>query len=251
MNILLVNDDGIYAEGIIKLAEALKDGHRVVIAAPDKQCSGFASSMYHRITVKKADLGISGVTAYKVAGTPVNCATIGVQKLFPEADAVISGINAGRNAGPDILYSGTVGAALEAALYGYRSIAVSLRTSDHMKESFLYSADFMKRNLDKLCSMPIPEQSFININFPSELPPRGIRTARAAETDIKDYLAFAAEGDPGCQETVYTVSGRIKKPVYAEGTDLLAVKEGYISLSVLKIARDVSVPEAHISDLVL
>ena len=128
MNILVVNDDGINAPGIKKLASAAKNLGKVWIVAPDKQCS----AMSHRITilselvVKKVDFPLEEVTAYSVSGTPADCIKVAMQHILPEVpDLVLSGINNGYNAGVDLLYSGTVGAAMEALTKKIPAIAVS------------------------------------------------------------------------------------------------------------------------------
>ncbi len=129
MRILLTNDDGVYAAGIRALAVALHGEHEVAIAAPSVQRSGASHSFTcsefglsaERVTLE----GLEDVTAYAISGTPSDCAKLGMQLMGEWPDLVVSGINHGSNLGTDTLYSGTVGAAMEAAIYGVKAIAVS------------------------------------------------------------------------------------------------------------------------------
>lgn len=128
MKILLSNDDGIFAPGIHALAEALCQAHEVYVCAPDGERSAVSRSMtlFSPLRARKTQLaGLPDIPAYAVSGTPVDCMRLALGNLFPEPDIVVSGVNMGPNLGTDVLYSGTVAAAHEAALLGYQSIAVS------------------------------------------------------------------------------------------------------------------------------
>lgn len=129
MRILLTNDDGVYAAGIRALAEALRGQHEVTIAAPNVQRSGASHSFTcseFGISVKHVTLlGLEDIPAYAIGGTPSDCAKLGMSIMGQKPDLVVSGINHGSNLGMDTLYSGTVGAAMEAVLYGVKAIAVS------------------------------------------------------------------------------------------------------------------------------
>src|SRR5690606_32311726 len=128
MRLLLVNDDGIHAEGINKLAMELEKKHEVTIVAPDDERSAQSHALTLRkpLVVKEVKLGGIKSKAYSVSGTPADCVRIAIDKLLPEpVDMVISGINRGLNVGMDVLYSGTVSAAIEANLYNIPSIALS------------------------------------------------------------------------------------------------------------------------------
>ncbi len=127
MNILLTNDDGIDAEGINTLAELLSKHHNVVMVAPENQRSASSHSItiYEPIIVKQVKKSYN-VEAYSISGTPADCVKVALDKLVPDnIDIVISGINKGLNIGNDILYSGTVSAAIEGSMYKVPSIAVS------------------------------------------------------------------------------------------------------------------------------
>ena len=127
MKVLISNDDGIFAPGIAALCEAFADaGHEVIVCAPDRQRSAasHALTISGPLTVREAQVP-GAARAYAIGGTPADCVKLGLSALCPEAEAVISGVNHGYNAGSDILYSGTVAAAMEGALCGRPAMAVS------------------------------------------------------------------------------------------------------------------------------
>ena len=130
MRILLVNDDGVFADGINALAAALKKEHEVIIAAPKSERSGFSHSLtyYKAFAAEKIVLkGNEDVEAYSVDASPADCTKFGIAHILRDRkpDLVISGINLGMNVGIDTCYSGTVGAAMEAAMFGGKAMAVS------------------------------------------------------------------------------------------------------------------------------
>ena len=128
MRILLTNDDGVMAEGIYALAKELEKDHEVIIIAPETQRSAqsHAVTILQPLTVKEVKLDGLKSKAYSISGTPADCVRAGLEVLIDEPiDYVFSGINMGLNSGMDILYSGTVSAAIEANIYGIPSIAVS------------------------------------------------------------------------------------------------------------------------------
>jgi len=128
MRILLTNDDGLYSPGIRAIAEALCGEHELTISAPDAERSGTAHS-FTFLTVLRASetrlVGLEGIPAFAVSGTPADCVKLAIGNLAPMPDLVISGINLGANRGTDVFYSGTVAGAMEAALNGIRAIAIS------------------------------------------------------------------------------------------------------------------------------
>ena len=128
MKILLSNDDGVFAPGLKALANALNKDHELTVSAPDSERSAVSRSMtlFDPLRARETRIeGLPDVPAYAVSGTPVDCVRLALGNLFSEPDIVVSGINMGPNLGTDVLYSGTVAAAHEAALLGYQSIAVS------------------------------------------------------------------------------------------------------------------------------
>lgn len=152
MNILLTNDDGIEAEGINTLAELLSKYHDVIMVAPENQRSASSHSItiYEPIIVKQVKKPYN-IEAYSISGTPADCVRVALDKLVPDnIDMVISGINKGLNIGNDILYSGTVSAAIEGAMYKVPSMAVSAQFIKNKKENYKIAAKYALRMLNRL-----------------------------------------------------------------------------------------------------
>jgi 5'-nucleotidase len=229
MKILVVNDDGIHATGIYHLAKMAAKLGEVWVVAPDQQCS----AMSHRITVHgtidiiQENFSVEGVHAYSVSGTPADCVKIGINHLMPQKpDIVMSGINYGYNVGLDILYSGTVGAAMEALLNGIPAIAFSMEMND------IY--DVVDANLipitKDLLNRTIQKNEIWNVNFPgctlSEL--RGVldnRIPAQAQFYTNNYI----RNDLGDSNFRLNANG-VKNTYADEGTDMRAVLENYISI---------------------
>ena len=202
MNILLTNDDGIYADGISAMYQALlKAGHQVEVVAPSSE----RSAVGHAITVSDP-LKVSFVEVerrirgHAIEGTPADCVKLAVNALFEiKPDLVISGINRGANTGNHIIYSGTVSAATEATMFGIPSIAVSLDVTyrNRTQSDFSYAAQFAA----KLCKTVfdqggLPLGTLLNVNVPGcpadEI--RGVHVARQAKFHHKDE--YEARSDP-------------------------------------------------------
>ena len=165
MRILVVNDDGIKAPGIKRLVQMAAGLGEVWVVAPAAQCS----AMSHRITVrgdlevKPYDFPAAGVTAYSVWGTPADCVKVALGCLMTEKpDIVFSGINAGYNVGRDILYSGTIGAAMEALCWGVPAIAFSVAEEEECEVLNTYLEPVAK----ELISKTLPQNEIWNVNFP-------------------------------------------------------------------------------------
>ena len=168
MNILLVNDDGVYSSGILTLAKKLSVNHNVTVAAPQNQMSGTGHSMtlYGYVNFSKINI-LDGIDCYIVSGTPADCVKVAVNLILPEKpDLIISGVNKGFNLGTDIVYSGTVNSALEGAVHGIKAIAVS---QEYGLKDFEFSTNFIVKNLDEFYSfLPKDAQTILNINIPSD-----------------------------------------------------------------------------------
>ena len=228
MNILLVNDDSVYAPGIIALAKALKDEHKVTIIAPAKQMSGTSHSItfYSYLNYEKLDI-VEGVDSYIVNGTPCDCTKFGIDVILKgvHPDLVISGINKGYNIGTDVLYSGTVNAATEGAVFKIKSIAVS---QEYGIKSFEFSANFIKENLQKLYDI-IPNEKHIalSINIPTDDKTllKGARIATVGLQRYNDYYVY--EENKG-----YHIMGEPLPDIgNDEYTDVELIKDNYITIS--------------------
>lgn len=229
MRILVVNDDGIKAPGICRLAELARKFGEVWVVAPDNQCS----AMSHRITVradlvvKKVEFPVEGASAYSVSGTPADCVKIALQHIMPERpDIVFSGINNGYNAGVDLLYSGTVGAAMEALTEGIGAIAFSSeRECDYdVVDTYIYPI------AKELMEEKLPANEIWNVNFPccSLAECKGIlRGRKPARTQF--YLDHYERAE--CLDGSIILSGAgVPVTKGEEGTDIEAVLAGYISI---------------------
>ncbi|ESK40324.1 5'-nucleotidase surE [Acinetobacter nectaris CIP 110549] len=167
MNILVANDDGVFAPGIQALAEALKPLGRVIIVAPESERSGFSSALTLDRPLRPVEIMPD---VWAVNGTPADCVYLSMNGLFDfEFDLVVSGINSGANLGDDVLYSGTIGAAFEGRLMRQPAIAVSLVGKDASHYLFIdnfraaakWVHDFIAKGLPQ-----VPERHILNINIP-------------------------------------------------------------------------------------
>ncbi|MEF3693867.1 MAG: 5'/3'-nucleotidase SurE [Candidatus Cloacimonadota bacterium] len=229
MRILLTNDDGIQAEGLQSMARSLREaGHEILIVAPDGQrsASSHSISLHRDIAVRKlAD------EVYEVNGTPVDCVVVALQKINTKpVDLVISGVNAGQNMGEDILYSGTVAAATEAALLGYKAIAASI--CSYADQFYETSAWWIPRLLELGLHDLIQHLEVYNVNFPN-LPKEQIKGMRLTQTGHRKYYNFIKITSEDKSGFSYQIGG--DKPVWevAKGTDAEAISEGYISITPL------------------
>ena len=165
MNILISNDDGIRAEGIARLAAAALPFGRVYVAAPQSQCSGMSQKLTIRgtLAVEQADFPVPVEAAWAVVGTPADCVKAAVKALVPcRPDVVLTGVNQGWNAGLDIAYSGTIGAALEGVMNGIPAIAFSAREFCDPGAMEVY----LPRVLQELLQALPKPGTLWNVNFP-------------------------------------------------------------------------------------
>lgn len=187
MNLLLCNDDGIFSAGIHALASELKPHHTITIVAPEAQRSGtgHAITCVEPVRVRKVTLaGLEGIDAYALTGTPADCARIGCTSLGLDIDMVISGINHGANLGSDVLYSGTVGAAMEGVLNGVPAIAISCY--NHRAADFSAAARSALWAVSHTMENPLPRGMLLNINAP-ELPISEIKGVKLARLCLQTY----------------------------------------------------------------
>lgn len=172
MRILLSNDDGIQAVGIRTLAQALAVDHEIYIVAPDRERSaaGHSLTLHHPLRVEEIkSFDNKNIKAWATNGTPGDCVKLALSAgiLEKEPDLLISGINSGPNLGADILYSGTVSAAMEGAVLGYSSIAVSLCDTKYELADFSPAANFIAKFVPRIAEINFPKKTILNINIPS------------------------------------------------------------------------------------
>lgn len=202
MNVLVVNDDGIDAQGIRTLANHLKSLGNIYVIAPDVQRSGASHSISMRDKLKFIKKEIDGVeTAFSLSGSPADCVKMGLELLKHygiNIDLVVSGINHGANVGEDVIYSGTVGAAREALLNGVMSIAVSVDNDD--AKDFEYAGKITEKIARKIEKEWIEKPEFlININVP-DIPVEKIKGFKVTRLGIRKYADWFSPVELGAQK---------------------------------------------------
>jgi len=232
MRILVTNDDGIFSEGIHKLATHMQLYGQVVVVAPDSErsASGHSITMHSPLTVKKVKFFDTEIEAYSINGTPADCVKIGVEVLCKakKPDVVISGINNGPNLGTDVIYSGTVSAAVESAIMDIPSIAVSMGSHDSIQ--YDDAAQFTGSILNKIIENNKLHNMIININYPSK-PKSEIKGVKVTTLGIRRYdNAFIERKDPW-GNSYYWISGTVREIKQDEQSDIAAINENYISIT--------------------
>lgn len=231
MRILVTNDDGIYAEGIYRLALALSSIGDVLIVAPDRQRSatGHAITVHKPLRAEKVKFFDTDFTAWAVNGTPSDCVKLAIEALIKEeVDMVFSGINLGPNLGTDVLYSGTVSAAIEGAILGYPSVAVSLAAFKEL--NYDAAAQFSCILAKKIMQHGLPLDTLLNVNVPN-CSYEEIKRIDITTLGVRKYKnAFVERTDPRGQ-TYYWLGGQILDVKHKEGTDIFSVNDGAISIT--------------------
>lgn len=230
MIILLSNDDGIQSEGLVALNESISQVGEVYTVAPDRA----QSSMSHALTLHRP-LRVQelGTRHLSVDGTPVDCVKLGLTGLLPvRPDLVISGINKGPNLGDDIIYSGTVSAAIEGALLGIPAIAVSLVTFKDF--DFHAAAEFTATLVRRIAEKGIPPKTLLNVNVPS-IPKNDLKGWRITRMGKRHYSENIVERVDPRGIKYYWIGGDDLGFANEEGTDCHAVHAGYISVTPLQV----------------
>ncbi len=229
MRLLLTNDDGIYAPGICALYDALIEEHEVIVVAPEAERSavGHAITLSDPLRVKKIKAGRQFL-GFAINGTPADCVKIAIHELIGrDIDMVISGINRGANVGINVLYSGTVSAATEGAILGYKALAFSLNS--YKDPDFCFASNFASQFINSLKDMDI-NGICLNINIP-DLPPHKIRGIKITRQNIRPFIEkFEKRVDPH-GNVYYWQTGEIIREDEPEDVDTRALREGYISIT--------------------
>jgi len=238
MRILLTNDDGIHAPGLEVLeaiAATLSDD--IWVVAPSEEQSGAGHSL---TLTRPVRLRQHGKRRFSVTGTPTDSVMMALGQILEDKapDLILSGVNRGGNLGEDVTYSGTVSAAMEGALAGVRSIALS---QDYAREGmgddvpFAAAASWGARVLAPLLDAPLEPRTLVNINFPA-LPPEEIRGIRVVSQGLRDYgrSRIVKGTDPrGYDYYWFGLAPMLHTP--AHSTDLEAIADGYISVTPLHL----------------
>ncbi|MFZ5593327.1 MAG: 5'/3'-nucleotidase SurE [Pseudomonadota bacterium] len=230
MRILLSNDDGYLAPGLICLAEVLQDVAQVMVVAPDRDRSGASNSLTlaRPIRVTQAERGF-----LRVDGTPTDCVHLAITGLLDyEPDMVVSGINAGANLGDDVIYSGTVAAAMEGRFLGFPALAVSL--ASHEQRYYETAAKVVRSLLGRLQHDPLPADTILNVNVP-DVPweqLEGFEATRLGHRHKSEPMIRAS--DPRGRE-IYWVGPAGPEQDAGPGTDFHAIRNNRVSVTPIHV----------------
>jgi 5'-nucleotidase len=235
MKILISNDDGIAANGIRALTERLSRRHEVYVVAPDRERSaaGHSLTLHTPLRVEEIDPPHGAKRTWVTTGTPGDCVKLAINAILEEdelPDVVITGINHGPNLGSDILYSGTVSCAMEGAMLGYPSIAVSLASMETDYENFKFSAKFINALLGRFDKFKFPPKSILNVNIPS-LDADDIAGVAITELGGKMFTnEYEKRVDPR-GKVYYWMAGELATEAEGARTDIAAVRNNEISIT--------------------
>ncbi len=233
MNILLSNDDGIYAVGLRALYTAFTNaGHNVYVVAPMTEQSAVSSSITVFQGLRAKEISDVNFIGMGVHGTPADCVKLGLLELCPKRpDLVLSGINAGPNAGPDVKYSGTIAAACEGAFAGYPAVAISYNNynATDMHEQARHAVTLV----ESLPFEDIPKRTVINVNYPAVPVAQclGVRTAFQSQAQWND--CYDQRQDPRGRD-YWWLHGEMQTEHVEEGSDRDLIEKGYITVTPLR-----------------
>jgi 5'-nucleotidase len=231
MNILITNDDGINSAGLITLAQEMSKIADVTVVAPDRERSATAHAitMHKPLRVEKVDIPNCKALGWMINGTPSDCVKLALEALLDfTPDLVLSGINSGPNLGTDVIYSGTVSAAIEAALSGVPSIALSI--AGHGNVRFDHAANFTKKLCLEILDQEFPKDSLLNVNIPSVEWEAMEGVAITHLGTIRYKNSFDRRVDPRGR-VYYWLAGEVIDNIHDKGSDVWAVKNNYISIT--------------------
>lgn len=229
MKILLSNDDGVHAEGLNMLAKELADLAEIIIVAPDRNRSGASNSLTLETPLRVSQF--SG-NVYAVQGTPTDCVHFALNELLKDdlPDLVLSGINHGANLGDDVLYSGTVAAAMEGHFLQVQSIAFSLVGSDN----FATAAKIARQIVEQHLQSPIPTNRLLNINVP-DVPFEQLKGQQVTRLGARHHAEnMIKQKDPRGHD-VYWLGPPGKEQDAGEGTDFYAIEHGMVSITPMQV----------------
>lgn len=230
MHILISNDDGYLAQGLVTLAEALSSYARVSVVAPDKNRSAASNSLTLEMPLRAID---SENGFIRVDGTPTDCVHLAITGLLEEEpDMVFAGINHGSNLGDDVLYSGTVAAATEGRFLGLPAIAVSLASNDpkHFDTAAHVAITLMK----KIVQHPLPKDTLLNVNVP-DIPLTDLKGYQSTRLGQRHRAEPVIKSEDPRGRRIYWVGPPGSEQDAGPGTDFFAIKSGYVSVTPLQL----------------
>lgn len=237
MHILVTNDDGVTAPGLLALAQEMRRLGKVTVLAPDHNwsASGHVKTMERPLRVRETKLA-DGSPALTTDGAPSDCVALALLGVVREKiDLVVSGINPNANIGHDVTYSGTVTAAMEAVISGVPGIAVSLDSKPgHGELDYGPAACIAARVASQVIANLLPEGVLLNVNVPC-LPEEQIKGIQITRQGLRVYHdALDARKDPRGRP-YYWIGGEFPTGVAEDGTDFGALGEGYVSITPLQL----------------
>lgn len=230
MQILITNDDGVYADGLWALVKEFKDIAKITVVAPDRDQSGTGTSvtLRHPLRLIEAKSTVSGVNAYSVEGTPGDSVILAIRYAIKEkVDLVVSGINEGPNLGNDVYISGTVGGALQGFFYGIPALAISVAAFNELhfdaaaKLAKLIALGFLHKSL--------PNRLLLNVNLPN-LPKEQIKGIEITRLGERNYTDRIDQGHDGKRDYYWIVRG-VPEWSVDPGTDVWALEQNKISIT--------------------
>ncbi len=230
MRILLSNDDGYQAPGLLALHGAIAEIADVIVVAPDRDRSGASNSLTLEMPIRARETGNGFI---QVEGTPTDCVHLAITGLLSqEPDMVLSGINAGANMGDDVIYSGTVAAATEGRFLGYPAMAVSI--ASHAPRYFETAARVATRLVERLRAQPISAESILNVNVP-DLPYDELQGVLATRLGHRHKAEPVVKSEDPRGRPIYWVGPAGAEQDAGPGTDFHAVRNGFVSVTPLQV----------------
>ena len=229
LKILLSNDDGVHAQGIHALAHELQDLADITVVAPDRNRSGASNSLTLEQALRVSELSPN---VYAVQGTPTDCVHFALNELMKDdlPDLVLSGINHGANLGDDVLYSGTVAAAMEGHFLGVQAMAFSLVGKQH----FSAAAKVARQLVEQHIKQPMPNRRLLNINIPDR-PFEQLTKTTVTRLGARHHAENMIKQQDPRGEVIYWLGPPGKEQDAGEGTDFYTLEQGEISVTPLQV----------------
>ncbi len=233
MRILVSNDDGVDAPGIRILAEGLRTaGHEVLVVAPDRDRSGASNSLTLDMPLRVVQ--VDGST-WRVHGTPTDCVHVAITGMLDvEPDIVVSGINNTANLGDDVIYSGTVAAAMEGRFLGLPAIAMSLSTRDHVGEHYETAARAAVEIVARLTADPLPADTILNVNVP-DIGWEAVAGFEVTRLGNRHRAEPCVPLEDPRRRTWWWIGAAGAEQDAGPGTDFHAVRSGHISITPIHV----------------
>jgi 5'-nucleotidase len=233
LKILLANDDGYRAPGLRHLKEALTGVAPLSVVAPDRNRSGASHSLTLDVPLRVQR--VDEDTWYVINGTPTDCVHLAITGLFDEEfDMVVAGVNDGANLGDDVLYSGTVAAAIEGRFLGLPTVAVSLVPERGPARHFETGARVARELVERLLAAPLHRSMILNVNVP-DLPYEEIRGFQATRLGYRHRAEAVVKSTDPRGRPIYWVGAAGPGQDAGPGTDFHAIANGYVSVTPLQV----------------